>query len=160
MLQLGNRTLPPCFPSQQFGISDIAVSRHISQSWVDRVRFSVKVAFPVKYLSPELAASFAVCLMVVANKILKLSRLKEILAVFHIHSAGRVSTVEKKARLEYRTMHSSYQITPCLDREHSVSEDNVSVAFTTHCLQRGEDTSPLHMNRPYTVSEEFLPATV
>lgn len=73
---------------------------------------------------------------------------------------GLVATVEKKEVLEYRTMHSSYQITARLDKEHSVSVDSFCVAFTTHCLQRGEETSPLHMNRPYTEFEMFLLGTV
>lgn len=68
-----------------------------------------------------------------------------------------MSTVEKKERLEYRNMHSSYQITACLDKEHSESDDSFWVAFTTHCPHVSEETSPLHMNSPYTVSELFLP---
>lgn len=73
---------------------------------------------------------------------------------------GLVATVEKKEVLEYRTMHSSYQITACLDKEQSASDDSLCVAFATHCLQRGDETSPLHMNRPYTEFEMFLLGTV
>lgn len=79
-----------------------------------------------------------------------------ILAVFIRKTPGRVATVEKKESLEYRTMHSSYQITARLDKEQSESVDSVCVAFATHCWQRGDETSPLHMNRPYAVFEGFL----
>lgn len=79
-----------------------------------------------------------------------------IFAVFHIKRLGTVATVEKKEVFEYRTMHSSYQITACLDKEQSEPVDSVCVAFATHCWQRGDETSPLHMNRPYAVFEGFL----
>lgn len=83
-----------------------------------------------------------------------------ILPVFNRATRGLIATVEKKEVLEYRTMHSSYQITACLDKEQSESDDSFCVAFVTHCLQREEGMSPLHMKRPYTVFEEFLLGTV
>jgi len=80
----------------------------------------------------------------------------EMLAVFRRPRRGRVSTVEKKERFEYRTVHSSYQMTACLAREHW--ERRSPVAFTTHCWHRAEGTSPLHMNRPYTLSDGDVPS--
>lgn len=115
----------------------------------------------VAYLAPpeKLAASSAVSFMVANNKLMKLSWF-ETLAVLKRKAPGLVSAVEKKERLEYRTMHSSYQDTACLDKEHSESEESFCVTFATHLLHVEVSVSPLHMKSPYTVSEEFRPVTV
>jgi hypothetical protein len=52
------------------------------------------------------------------------------LTVFNIAKPGLVDTVEKNELLEYRTMHSSYQITARLDKEQS--KGSFLVALTTH----------------------------
>jgi hypothetical protein len=116
-------------------------------------------SFVAYFLVPteEFAALSADSFMASNNKLMKLVWFV-IFAVFIMKIPGYVAIVEKKEMLEYRTMHSSYQITACLDEEQSV--DSFCVAFATHCWQMEEETSPLHMYRPYTVFERVLFVTV
>lgn len=107
--------------------------------------FASFVAYFFARTAPGVAASSAVLFMVSNINSMKLAWL-EILAVFNKKIQGLVATVEKNGVLLYRTMHSSYQITAPLDKEHSGSEDSLRVAFTTHCVQEGK--SPLHMKSP------------